>query len=152
MITRSQISQNIIVVLVLATSLIGCATRIHHPESNQARPGEVNITGTWEALITTVTDGRSDNPAGSQRTVISTVAQSGSTVSGTFATSQGLIGQIIGTVSGKTVIFAIAQDNPCPAAFSGRGTIAASGQEINGSYSGFDCKGSLEQSIVAKKR
>ena len=148
----SQLSFNAMMVLILAMSLVGCATRIHHPEGNQVNTGDINITGTWEALVTTVTTGRSDNPAGSQRTVVFTLAQSGSTVSGTFATSQGLMGQIIGTVSGETAIFAITQNNPCPAAFSGRGTIAASGQEINASFSGFDCKGNLEQSVVAKKR
>ena len=149
--TKGQLSFKIIGVL-LATSLVGCAARTHHPGASQVETGNINITGTWEALITTVTDGRSDNPAGSQRTVISTVAHSGSTVSGTFATSQGLIGQIIGTVSGENLVFAIVQSPPCPAAFSGRGTIAASGQEIHGSFTGFDCKGSLEQTITAKKR
>ena len=126
--------------------------RIHDLGGNQVEEGNVNITGTWEATVTTITTGRSDNPAGSQRKVVFTIAQSGSTVSGTFATSQGLIGQIIGTVSGETAIFAVTQDNPCPAAFIGRGTIAVSGQEMDGSISGFDCKGKLEQNIVAKKR
>ena len=137
--------------LIFSMILVGCAATTRGTGDSTANSGRVNFAGTWDSTLTTVTE-RSDTPAGSQQTAVSAITQSGSSLSGTFTTSRGLEGQVVGTVSGQEAIFAIAQGEPCPGAFAGRGTITSSGHEMNGWFSGFDCGGNLQLRFVATKR
>ncbi len=113
-------------------------------------PPNSNVTGTWDALMTVT--GGSQLPAGIQFTATFTLAQSGTAVSGTFATEEGLSGSISGSVSGSVITFTITQGSPCPGTFDGAGTISSSSDAIAGSYSGSDCNGTLQATFTAIKR
>jgi hypothetical protein len=109
-----------------------------------------NVTGTWD--VTIAVTGGTQAPPGSQFTAVFTLAQSGSTVTGTFSTAGGLSGQISGSVSGQAFAFAILQGTPCLGSFSGTATVSGSGTQISGSYFGSDCNGTLQVSAVATNR
>ncbi len=110
----------------------------------------VDVTGTWDATMTVT--GGTQAPPGFQFTATFTLAQSGTSVSGTFATEGGLSGQVSASLSGQTINFTITQGLPCTGSFTGAAAVSTSGTQINGSYSGSDCNGSLSASFVANKR
>ena len=109
-----------------------------------------NVTGTWD--VTSTVTGGTEAPPGTQFTAVFTLAQSGTSVTGTFSTSGGLSGQIAGSISGQAFALTISQGAPCPGSFSGSATVSGSGTQLAGSYSGSDCNGTLQVSAVATRR
>ena len=115
-----------------------------------ALPPTVDVTGTWDAMMTAT--GGTSVPVGSQWIVVLTVIQSGSTVSGTFSSSNGGSGQVSGSVSGDDFSFTANQGPPCVGTFNGFGMVNATGNQVNGTYSGAECNGTLQSSFTGSKR
>jgi hypothetical protein len=136
---------------ILALTILSCGGGGGGGDGNNPMtPSDANVAGTWDALMTVT--GGVQAPPGFQFTATFTLAQTGSSVTGTFATEGGLSGQISGSVSGTSINFTITQGEPCSGSFTGIGGVSGSGAQINGSYSGSDCNGSLSASFVANKR
>ena len=131
--------------MIFGALLSGCGG-----DDDDGMTGDVNVTGTWDAVMTVT--GGTQAPAGMQFTAVLTLAQSGSSVTGTFRTEGGLSGQVSGSVSGQFLSFTLSQGYPCSGTFRGSGTVNDLGTRFPGSYSGSDCHGTLEASVVATKR
>ena len=114
-------------------------------------PPTVNVTGTWDASMTIIA-GTSFLPVGYTWTGVFTMIQSDSTVSGTFSTPIGGIGQLSGTVSGDEVSFTSTQGTFCSGFFNGFALVNAASNQMSGTYSGVDCSGILQASFTATKR
>ena len=138
-----------VVGLLLISIAIGCGGG-GGDDGGGALPPTVDLTGTWDALITAI--GGTSEPIGSQWTAVITVIQSGSTVSGTFSTSGGNVGQLSGSISGADASFTVNQGPPCVGTFNGFGMVNATSDQMNGTYSGTACTGTLQASITASKR
>jgi hypothetical protein len=92
----------------------------------------VNVTGTWSGSFST-------NLVASA-TITFTLAQSGTTVTGAYASASGASGSVNGTISGSTIIFTLTQTTAsCPGTFSGTATV--SGNTMTFTLSGHDCLG-----------
>lgn len=134
-------------VMILGTFVTGCDGG---SDGGMIGSQDANVTGTWDATITVT--GGTQAPPGTQFTAVFTLAQSGTSVTGTFSTAGGLSGQISGSVSGQSFAFTISQGAPCPGSFAGSATVSGSETQLSGSYSGSDCNGTLQLSAVATKR
>jgi len=76
----------------------------------------VNVTGTWRGPVVSSVAGSS--------TATLTLNQTGTTVSGTYATTGGQAGSVVGTVSGATLAFNITPTQAgCTGALSGTGNV-----------------------------
>ena len=135
----------VLAIVCSAVLLVSCGGG---DDSMMAPPG-INVTGTWNATVTVT--GGTQAPPSPQFTATFTIVQSGSSVSGTFATQGGLSGQVSGSVSGQAFSFTVNQGPPCPGTFNGSATVNASGNQFSGSYSGSDCNGTLQVTVVASK-
>lgn len=118
-------------------------------------PPSVDVTGTWDASLTIIA-GESFLPVGYTWTGVFTMDQSDNTVfntvSGTFSTPIGGIGQISGYVSGDEVSFTSTQGTICSGFFNGFALVNAASNQMSGTYSGVDCSGTLQASFTATKR
>ena len=114
-------------------------------------PPTVDVTGTWDASMTVI-GGETSLPVGYTWTGVFTMIQSDSTVSGTFSTQIGGIGQISGTVSEDDVSFTSTQGTFCSGFFNGFALVNAASNQMSGTYSGVDCSGTLQASFTATKR
>lgn len=115
------------------------------------RPPIVDVTGTWDASMTVIA-GESFLPVGYTWTGVFTMIQSDSTLSGTFSTPIGGIGQVSGTVSGDDISFKSTQGTICSGDFNGFALVNAASNQMSGTYSGVDCSGILQASFTASKR
>ena len=111
---------------------------------------DVNVTGTWDAIVTVT--GGTQLPEGTEFGAVLVITQSGTTATGTSVAEGGFVGQLSGTISGRSLEFTITQGDPCPGSFSGTATVNGSNTRMSGSYSGSDCNGSLQATLVATKR
>ena len=116
---------------------------------------DANLTGTWNVTLTVT--GGVQAPVGTLLTATFTIAQTGSSFTGTFSTGGGFSGSLSGTISVQTFSLTITQGAPCPGTFTGAGTAANSlggsigVTQMTGSYSGSDCKGTLAVVFAATK-
>jgi hypothetical protein len=111
---------------------------------------DANVTGTWVATLTVT--GGTQGPPGTQFAAVFTLAQSGTRVTGTFATAGGGSGVMSGTVAGQAFSFNVAQNAPCAGTYSGSATVNGAETQLTGGYSGSDCNGTLQISAVATKQ
>ena len=136
---------------LLLTSIVGCDRSFSGLLDGPFTLPDANLTGTWNATLTVT--GGVQAPVGTQLTATFTIAQTGSTITGTFSTGGGFSGSLSGTVSGQTFSLTITQGAPCPGTFTGAGTAPSSNtqNQMTGSYSGSDCNGTLAVDFVAPK-
>ena len=134
---------------LLLTSIIGCPSNLGDLLGGPLGLPDANLTGTWNATLTVT--GGVQAPVGTQLTATFTIAQTGSTITGTFSTGGGFSGSLSGTVSGETFSLTITQGAPCPGTFTGAGTATSAVTQMAGSYAGSDCNGTLAVDFVATK-
>ena len=140
----------IAVVLLVGLTLSACGGGGGGTQDSIPLP---DLTGTWDAVMTVT--GGTQLPPGASFTAVLTLVQLGSGATGTFLTSDGLGGDMTGTVrpDGLVIDFTIAQANPCPGSFGGFASAnSPSGMVLAGQYSGADCNGTLAAEFVATKR
>jgi hypothetical protein len=98
----------------------------------------VDVTGSWTAAGT--------DANGSGFTLILTLEQSGTTVTGTARIINVITGTITGSVSGNKLTFQFTMPSNCSGALSG--TATASGGQLNGSFGGTTaCMGTVSASF-----
>ncbi|MBI3455468.1 MAG: hypothetical protein HY002_06745 [Candidatus Rokubacteria bacterium] len=117
------------------------------PSSSAASPPQVSVdlTGIYRGQVAGEVEGRLFT---NQLTF--TVVQNGREVSGTWATETGA-GTLVGTVlSTAHFSFRISQTRPCPAEFSGVGTIAD--RAVGGSYGGVGCSGPFRATFSVSRQ
>jgi hypothetical protein len=123
--------------LVLASALTA-ASRQRPVPANLAGSNPTTVTGTWYLTLTFQT--------GILASTLSLV-QTGGSVSGTAAVTNGGSGSITGTVSGNTFTFSGTTVAPCSGSFSGSVSISADYRTFSGSFTGADCYGSLDSDV-----
>lgn len=109
-----------------------------------------NVTGTWDSIITAT--GGTQAPVGTRASVVFTLTQVDTTVTGTFVTQGGASGQLNGQFDGTEFTFSISQQIPCSGSFNGTARIAAFTGQLIGSYSGLDCNGTLDADFAGSRR
>jgi hypothetical protein len=104
----------------------------------------VNVSGTWDALLT----------SGNQQAAATfTLSQNGTSVTGTAFVVGGSGGSsLTGVVQGQAFTFTSVQSAPCPGTFYGTGIVNAAANQMTGSYSGSSCSGPFSASFTATKR
>ena len=127
-------------VLTLAALLAACGGGSSSPTA----PRQANVTGTWAAQISSNRDGNFS--------ATFTLVQTGVNVSGTFSVQGGVGGNMQGTVTGFSLAFTAQQGAPCPSTFNGSATVRSDNRQMNGSYSGSDCRGGFSATFVANKQ
>lgn len=137
--------------MIAAFMLAGCGGGGEGGVTPAPIPPTVEVTGTWDASMTVI-GGDTSLPHGFHWTGVVTVIQSDSSVSGTFSTPVGGVGQISGTVSGEDASFTSTQGPFCAGFFNGFAMVNAAGDQMSGTYSGADCDGTLQASFTAVKR
>jgi hypothetical protein len=113
----------------------------------------VNVTGTWDAVVT-VTDS-TGAPTGTEFNATFTLTQSDTDVTGTFTAEGGVRGELIRSdlLSNRTFSFEIVQDQPCPGSINGSANVLTSDTDLmHGSYSSVDCSGRLRTTFVMTRR
>ncbi len=138
----------VLVAAVLAMVAIVPACNDSSPTSPSA---PASIDGTWDLTITEAPGVQF--PRGFAFTAVATFAQSGVSVSGTFlAATEGLSGDVTGSVSGSSFTFRVAQREPCAGTFNGRAAVQASNRQMSGNYNGSFCGGIIQANFTATKR
>lgn len=112
--------------------------------SSPTEPTHANVTGTWDAQISSDRDG--------DFTAVFTLSQTGTSVTGTYRTPGGASGDITGSVSGQVFTFTLTQTDPCSGTYTGSATVTSDNRRASGSYSGSDCFGSISASFTARRR
>jgi hypothetical protein len=133
--------------LLLSALVISCGG--DDGDGGPTGPQNADIAGTWDALITVT--GGTQGPVGTRFTAVINVSQADANLGGSWSAPSGS-GPFIGSIAGRAVEFTLQQDVPCPGSFSGTGTVAASGEQIDGTYSGSFCAGTIDASFSAFRR
>ena len=113
----------------------------------------VNVTGTWDAVVTVIDS--TGVPTGTEFNATFTLTQSDTDVTGTFAAEGGVRGELTGGFfSNRRFSFHVAQDQPCPGNINGSANVLQSDTDAmeGGSYSSVDCGGRLDTRFVATRR
>jgi hypothetical protein len=112
-------------------------------------PPAVNVAGSWETTFAEVLYASEQVGVVNDRAFF-TLAQAGTSVSGTFRTSSGVTGDLTGHVVGNSVIVDIRQVDPCSGRFIGYFELI--GSELVGTYTGFDCSIGVEVAVRARRQ
>ena len=95
----------------------------------------VNLTGTWSGAL--------ESSLVAQTDVTLTLSQSGTSLTGSYSTVDGLGGTISGTVRGRFATFTLSQTEPgCSGTFKGHAVVLPSPEMLAFAYTGSDCLGS----------
>jgi len=135
--------------VLVAVALSACSGR-SNPSAPAAPPAQV--AGLWTASMTVT--GGTEMAAGSQYGAMFTLSQSAAQIGGSFSASGpgvAIWGGIVGTMTGSGFRFTLSQISPCPATFTGSGTVSANDSTLMGSYSGTDCGGTVSTALVATR-
>lgn len=109
-------------IIAFALGFAGCGDG-----GNDAPPPFANVTGTWIGPYTS-------SNFGSQTATLNLV-QTGAAITGTFSSSTGSLGNVVGPISGNTAFLTIIVTTPgCTGAFSGTGKV--DGNTMFFSYNG----------------
>jgi hypothetical protein len=99
----------------------------------------LTLTGTYAGTIVGSAYGRTFT----MQTTFA-VEQNDTQISGTFTTTAGTSGTVSGTLAGTAIAdFLARQTAPCLGLLRGSATILDGGAKLSGSYSGNDCRGSI---------
>jgi hypothetical protein len=104
----------------------------------------VDIGGTWFATMTVI--GGNASPIGTQFQVTFTLSQTGTTISGGFASTTAA-GSVAGSVTGPNFSFEATENPGCTGSFQVSGV--ASSSTLVGTYDGSDCNGNISATFKA---
>ncbi len=96
--------------------------------------------------------GTADVSGAGQFDVQITIIQTGTSLTGTWASSAGGSGTAAGVVNGTTVQFTLTQTDPCDGLYTGSAQVQSGGNRISGSYSGNDCGFALSATFSVNRR
>lgn len=100
----------------------------------------INLTGTWSGTYLSNLG---------NTTITFTIAQSGNSFSGSWASAAGGYGTVEGTISGVNITVTVRDTSNCGGTYTGTGTV--DGNTINYNLSGTDCQGTSNgQGTVTK--
>ena len=140
-----------IVVLDTATGIaktyenpVGTAFQPIQDTTGFAPPAQnVNVQGAWDGAIHIGSD--------TDQAITLTLTQSGTAVTGT-TTVQGDPIPLVGSVSGQTFAFTVAEAGNCPSSFSGSGIVDGTGTHMSGALAGGDCIGASSGTFTVTRR
>jgi hypothetical protein len=131
----------------------GMAYRTTHAGGSPPAPGITGVStsglnGTYSGEISGNTRGQPFSMG-----VTFTLVQSGNQIAGTWNTTGGTSGTVIGVVEeGRVTHFRARQVNPCPGEFVGTLVVDGNGALLRGQYAGSDCSGAVKASFQATRQ